>query len=327
MAEGNLMEGEMAEVSAHAKDAAVRMTVEPTDATLGAVVRGMRLAGMTDDEWYATHAAFLDRGVLVFPGQFLTDAEQMDFGRRFGELMIESQPFSNERPDGSLRGRDDPVMQLFRGNESWHTDSSFQPVSAKASILSARKVPATGGETEWADMRAAYEALDEATRERVASLCAHHSLYYSQQRIGAAGDVTAKGLVELHGAAVAVPASGEGEGGASMPGYRQEQVVPLRPLVKVHPETGRPALYIGRHAHDIPGLSEEESRLLLEELVEFGCQPPRVYGHHWQVGDVVIWDNRRVLHRARPWPADEARAMHHTRVAGDPGTETALNVD
>ncbi|MYB35925.1 MAG: TauD/TfdA family dioxygenase [Gammaproteobacteria bacterium] len=326
MTVASLVEVAMAEVSAHAREAAVAMTIEPTDATLGALVRGVRLAAMTDAEWNAIHAAFLDRGVLVFPGQFLTDAEQMDFGRRFGELMIESQPFSNERADGSLRGKDDPVMQLFRGNESWHTDSSFQPVSAKASILSARKVPATGGETEWADMRAAYEALDDGMRHRVASLCAHHSLYYSQQRIGAAGDVTAKGLAELHGAAGPGSAAGEDDGGASMPGYRQEQVVPLRPLVKVHPETGRPALYIGRHAHDIPGLSEEESRLLLEELVEFGCQPPRVYGHHWQVGDVVIWDNRRVLHRARPWPPSEARAMHHTRVAGDPATETALNV-
>ena len=316
----------MADVSAHASEAAVAMTIEPTEATLGAVVRGVRLAAMTDDECNAIHAAFLEWGVLVFPGQFLTDAEQMDFGRRFGELMIESQPFSNVRADGSLRGSDDPVMQLFRGNEGWHTDSSFQPVSAKASILSARKVPNAGGETEWADMRAAYEALDDPMRERVASLCAHHSLYYSQQRIGAAGDVTAKGLAELHGTVGSAQASSDEAEGTSLPGYRQEQVVPLRPLVKVHPETGRPALYVGRHAHDIPGLSEEESRLLLEELVEFGCQPPRVHSHRWQVGDVVIWDNRRVLHRARPWPVNQARAMHHTRVAGDPATETALNV-
>ena len=307
-------------------EAAATMAIEPMDATLGAVVRGVSIARMTDDEWQRIHAAFLHRGVLVFPGQFLSDAEQMDFGRRFGELMIESQPFSNERPDGSLRGRDDPVMQLFRGNEGWHTDSSFQPVSAKASILSARKVPTTGGETEWADMRAAYEALDDAMRERIASLCARHSLYYSQQRIGAAGDLTARGLAELHGTVESSSATGDQGEGATMPGYRQQQAVPLRPLVKVHPETGRPALYIGRHAHDIPGLAEEESRLLLEELVELGCQPPRVYSHRWQVGDVVVWDNRRVLHRARPWPTNEARAMHHTRVAGDPATETALNI-
>lgn len=315
----------MGNLAAEACDAADTVAIDPTDATLGAVVGGVALARMTDDEWRAVHAAFLDRGVLVFPGQFLTDAEQMDFGRRFGELMIESQPFSNERADGSLRGRDDPVMQLFRGNEGWHTDSSFQPVSAKASILSARKVPNEGGETEWADMRAAYEALDDGMRERVASLSAHHSLYHSQRRIGAAEDITAKGLAELHG--VAPPASGAGDDADAMPGYRPQspEVVPLRPLVKVHPETGRPALYIGRHAHNIVGLAQEESRRLLDELVAFGCRPPRVYGHRWQVGDVVIWDNRRVLHRARPWPANEARVMHHTRVAGNPATETALN--
>lgn len=314
----------MAELGAEAN--AEAMAIEPADATLGAVVTGVALPQMTDDEWRAIHAAFLDRGVLVFPGQFLTDAEQMDFGRRFGKLLIEAQPFSNERTDGSLRGRDDPVMQLFRGNEGWHTDSSFQPVSAKASILSARKVPTEGGQTEWADMRAAYEALDDEMRERVGSLSAHHSLYHSQQRIGAAEDITAKGLAELHGTPPA-PGGDDAEA-SSVPGYRPQspEVVPLRPLVKVHPETGRPALYIGRHAHNIVGLAEEESRRLLDDLVTFGCRPPRVHSHRWQVGDVVIWDNRRVLHRARPWPVNEARSMHHTRVAGDPATETALNI-
>ena len=98
---------------------------------------------------------------------------------------------------------------------------------------------------------------------------------------------------------------------------------PLRPLVKIHPVTGRPALFIGRHAHAIPGLDEGESEQLLSDLVDFACRPPRTYAHRWQPGDVVIWDNRCVLHRARPYDYREPRVMRHTRVAGDPATELA----
>ncbi len=96
---------------------------------------------------------------------------------------------------------------------------------------------------------------------------------------------------------------------------------PLRPLIKIHPVTGRPALYIGRHAYGIPGLSEDESKKLLQELLDFACQPPRVLEHEWKSGDLVVWDNRRVLHRARPYDHAEPRAMRHTRIAGDPATE------
>ena len=92
----------------------------------------------------------------------------------------------------------------------------------------------------------------------------------------------------------------------------------------MHPATGRPALFIGRHAHAIPGLSDEESEQLLAELLDFACQPPRLYEHKWQVGDLVVWDNRCVLHRARPWDPSEARVMKHTRISGDPQTEAAL---
>jgi alpha-ketoglutarate-dependent taurine dioxygenase len=191
-------------------------------------------------------------------------------------------------------------MQVMMGNEGWHTDSSYMRLSAKASVLSAHVVPAHGGETEWADMRAAYDALDEAMRARIARLSAYHSLRYSQARIG-------------HVAAV-----------GSSYGFHDEQP-PLRPLVKVHPETGRAALYIGRHAYGIPSLDPDESEALLDELVAFACQAPRVYTHSWKPGDVVIWDNRCVLHRARPYDHREARVMMHVRVAGEPATELAAN--
>ena len=293
------------------------VTVTPTAATLGAIVTGPRLGDLTENQWRTIEAAFHEHAVLIFPGQHLSDEQQMAFGARFGELSIDSLSFGNQRDDGTLRDADDPLMRLFRGNEGWHTDSSFQPVSAKASILSARTVPTKGGETEWADMRAAYEALDVAMRDRIAGLAAYHSLYHSQSAIGEGEDTTAKGLAVLHAGDRSRPAH-------SSTGYRQANSPPLRPLVKIHPVTGRPALYIGRHAYGIPGLDPETSRRLLADLVDFACRPPRVHTHRWHPGDVVIWDNRCVLHRARPWSLDEPRVMHHTRVNGDPATESAL---
>ena len=191
-------------------------------------------------------------------------------------------------------------MQVLLGNEGWHTDSSYMPVSAKASLLSAEVVPAAGGETEWADMRAAYDALEPATRTKIADLAAYHSLKHSQQKAGysdRAGNFT-YGL--------------------------DSDDAPLRPLVKQHPVTGRRALFIGRHAYGIPGLASEESEALLEELLEFACQPPRIWLHEWRPGDLVVWDNRCVLHRARPYDLGSPRTMHHTRIAGDPATESGI---
>ena len=277
--------------------------VEPLDATLGAVVTGVRLAALDDDTWRSIDDAFHEHAVLVFPGQGLTTDEQRAFGLRFGELdsLNESHgyvPIANTERDGSVRPASDPLMAILRGNQGWHTDSSYMPVSAKASMLSAHVVPEHGGNTEWADMRAAYDALDPDLRARVDALTAYHSIVYSQLRAG-------ENLVD----------------GAY--GYDVEEE-PRRPLVKVHPVTGRKALFIGRHAHGIPGLTEEESTALLDELMSFACQPPRVYTHHWTVGDLVVWDNRCVLHRAEPWDWSEPRVMVHTRIAGDPVTEAAL---
>jgi alpha-ketoglutarate-dependent taurine dioxygenase len=286
--------------------------IEPSGATLGAVVTGVAVASMSDAEWTAIEAAFHDHAVLVLPAQHLTEAEQVAFGRRFGELSIETMTFTNCTEDGSLLPPDDPLMRHLAGNEGWHTDSSFQVRSAKASMLSARRVPPAGGETEWADMRAAYDALDDAARQRIADLSAFHSLYYSQARIGMEPAMTAAANARLGGQAT-----------VELPRVHE---APLRPLVKVHSVTGRPALYIGRHAFGIPGLDPEESTRLLDELMEFACQPPRVHRHRWQPGDVAVWDNRCVLHRARPYDPGHARFMVHTRVAGDAATEHSAMV-
>jgi alpha-ketoglutarate-dependent taurine dioxygenase len=283
------------------------LTITPTGATLGAIVTGVDLANLNDAEWAAIERAFLAHAVLIFPDQHLSDAAQIDFGRRFGtieQLVADREivPISNQRADGTLMQDDEFGMQLMRGNEGWHTDSSYMPLAAKASVLSAHVVPSTGGQTEWADMRAAYDALDEGTKVRIATLSAYHSLYYSQGRIG-------------HKAAV-----------GSSYGFHTDDP-PLRPLVKVHPATGRKSLFIGRHAYGIPGLAPEESERLLADLATFACQEPRTYSHAWRPGDVVVWDNRCVLHRARPFDHREPRVMKHTRVAGDPASELAVQRD
>jgi alpha-ketoglutarate-dependent taurine dioxygenase len=279
--------------------------VQPADATLGAVT-GVRIAALDAADWRAIESAFHEHAVLIFPGQHPSHDEQVAFGLRFGELdslvvQTGTVPISNRLPNGKLLEDAHPVKQILRGNEGWHTDSSYMPVSARASLLSAEVVTEQGGETQWADMRAAFAALDPALRERVAGLAAYHSIKYSQAR---AGFATASTREYGYGLA--------------------QDEAPLRPLVKVHPVTRRPALFIGRHAFGIPDLPPDESERLLDELLEFACRPPRVLEHRWQPGDLAIWDNRCVLHRARPYDPEIPRVLHHTRIAGDPATESGL---
>ena len=278
------------------------MRIEPVDATLGAVVTDLRLGSLSEAEAEEVEEAFHEHAVLVFPGQHLSADEQVSFARRFGEIEelfpgYDAVPISTVDRDGEVLAPDHPVMQVVRGNQGWHTDSTYMPVSAKASVLSAQVVPDEGGQTEWADMRAAYDELDDATRERIADLRAHHSIVYSQAKAGFDTSL----------------------------GYGMDEPPQLRPLVKVHPVTGRPTLFIGRHAHAIPGLDEAESDALLDGLLAAACRPPRVYRHEWEPGDVVVWDNRCVLHRACEWDLAMPRVMRHTRVAGDPATESSAS--
>ena len=281
------------------------MNIEPTQATLGATVTGVNLNSLDDEQWRAIEAAWYEYAVLVFPAQHIEEDAHIALGERIGpleELMTNRKavPISNRKADGSSVDLSSDHFQILKGNEGWHTDSTYMPLSARASILAADVVPEEGGQTEWADMRAALDALAPDTRKKIADLAAHHSLYYSQAKVG-------------HQAS-----SGASYG-------LSDQNIPLRPLIKVHPVTRRPALFIGRHAHAIPGLSEEESESLLDQLTDFACQPPRVFAHTWRPGDVVMWDNRCVLHRARPYDYSLPRVMRHVRVAGDPRTEAGIN--
>ena len=280
-------------------DATTQITIEPLPATLGARVTGLRLADLDDATWAVVEDAFHTYALLIFPGQHLSDDEQRAFAGRFGPLEpgLDLARISNVTPEGEIRPPDGEIMHMVRGNEGWHTDSSYMPRAAKASMLTALVVPSAGGETEWADMRAAYDALDDDGRTRVEQLSAHHSIKWSQARAGFTG------------------------GSQFGYGYDVDEP-PLRPLVKVHPVTGRRSLFIGRHAHAIPGLDPDESLRLLDDLLDAACQPPRVHRHRWEPGDLAVWDNRCVLHRARPWDYGEARVVRHSRISGGP-TEIA----
>ncbi len=282
-----------------------RITVVPNDGACGAVVTGVKLDALDDATWAAIYAAFLEHGVLVFPGQHLDDEGQGRFARRFGETEQLSPKqkgpnvaISNQKSDGSVARPDEYQYQILRGNEGWHTDSTYMPLASKVAMLSAIVLPPEDGETEFADMRAAWDALDPDTQKMLSGLSAYHSLYYSQERAGFRHETD--NFYGLHD---------KGE--------------PLRPVVKVHPETGRKSIYTGRHAHSIPGLSEAASEALLDQLLADACQPPRTYLHRWAVGDLVVWDNRCMMHRARPYDGRHPRVLRGTRISGDPASELA----
>jgi alpha-ketoglutarate-dependent taurine dioxygenase len=281
------------------------LTIQPmNDRTFGATITGISLRDLSDEDFAHVHAAFLEYGFLLFPGQFLTEQENVAFGLRFGELEFGGLSMSNQRrvaegEYGEVFDLNSQVMRTNVGNEAWHTDSTYKPLSSKCAMLSAVTVPDEGGETELADARAAYDALDEATKGRIATLSAYHSTQFSQ-----ANDL--------------------GDFPMQKPGTIYDGEAYLRPLVKVHPETGRKSIFVARHAFGIPGLERSESRALLESLTEFVVsEPSRLYTHRWQPGDTLIWDNRCILHRARPYDYSKPRVLIGTRIAGDRASELA----
>lgn len=284
--------------------------VQPLGATLGATVDGVKLADLGDDEWDEIHDAFLRHAVLVFPAQHLSQPEQVAFGLRFGDLetagyKYTAKPGAAGRPrsasgvvelsnvdaeDRVISDPHDPQVEFIAGNDVWHTDSSYKLVAAKASVLSCHEGPRVGGETAFADMRAALDHLDPDRRATVTGRRAWHSLEYSQAVRGVAGVAPAADPTTMEGA------------------WHQ--------MVRHHPETGRPSLFIGRHACAIEGMPLPEAQPLLADLLAWACSPPRVFAHHWTPGDVVVWDNRCVLHRVEPWDLHERRVMWHVRIGG-----------
>jgi len=263
---------------------------------------------LTLEETAAIDAGMAKYGVLVFHGQDITDEQQIAFSANFGEL---EQPgkqsnitkdeerrlgalmadISNLDRDSRLFARDDRRRMFSLGNQLWHSDSSFRAVPAKYSLLSARQIPAAGGNTEFADMRAAYDALDERTKEEVENLICEHSLIYSRGLLG---------FTEL-----------TEEEKANFKPVRQS-------LVRVHPVSGRKSLFLSSHIGTIVGWPVPEARAFIRDLIEHATQREFVYAHKWRQHDLVIWDNRQTMHRARRYDdTREVRDMRRTTVRGE----------
>jgi alpha-ketoglutarate-dependent 2,4-dichlorophenoxyacetate dioxygenase len=276
--------------------------------TIGGEATGIDLRRPPSPAEIAAIEAGMDRhAVLVFPNQDIDDAMQVAFSRHFGpieaavggdltkaeekRLSLDFADVSNLDRNQEIKPRDDRHRLFGLANRLWHSDSSFRAVPAKYSLLSGRIVPARGGNTEFADMRAAYDALDASTQALIEDLVCEHSLIHSRAQLG----FTALSPEE------------------------QAMFRPVRQrLVRTHPVTGRKSLFLSSHIGAIVGWPVPEARDLIRELTEHATQRRFVYAHVWRIHDLVIWDNRQTMHRVRPF-ADtrDKRDMRRTTVAGD----------
>jgi alpha-ketoglutarate-dependent 2,4-dichlorophenoxyacetate dioxygenase len=265
-----------------------------------AEVSSVDLKTVRDEETLARIRAGMDEfAVLVFRDQIWTDAEHLDFAQRLdgrlhtklGISALQKNRFGNEAlgdisnldESGEIMKSDNRRRMYGLGNRLWHTDASFQDPPGRYSMLSAKVVPPVDADTEFADMRAAYDALPDPEKARLEGLRVHHSIAYSRQTLGFEFSETEQEA--LKGA--------------------------VHPLVRTIPRSGRRSLYLASHASRIIDWPVPESRLLLRELIEHATQPRFVYRHQWRVGDLVIWDNRATMHRARPF--DDARYRRELR--------------
>jgi alpha-ketoglutarate-dependent 2,4-dichlorophenoxyacetate dioxygenase len=282
------------------------MIINPIGDGFAAEVSGIDLTRPLADDLIAAIEACMDRyAVLVFHDQALTDDTQREFSRRFGPLEVASgghvttaqdrrlpldmQDASNLDRDQRPFDRDDRRRMFNLGNRLWHSDSSYRPVTARYSLLSGRVVVSDGGRTEFADMRAAYDALDDETKAEVADLVCEHSLMFSRGALG----FTALSDAE------------------------REMFKPVRhPLVRVHPVTGRKSLFLSAHAGSIAGWPVPEARAFLRDLVEHATQRRFVYSHAWRRNDLVIWDNRATMHRVTRFDETQVRDLRRTTIAG-----------
>ena len=264
---------------------------------------------LSRDEVAAVEAGMDRYAVLLFRDQKVTDEQQMAFSLNFGVLedarggnitKAEDRRLPVGMGDVSNLGRDGQPMdrasrqRLFNlGNMLWHSDSSFRAIPAKYSLLSARVVNPVGGNTEFADMRAAYDALDTATKAQIEDFVCEHSLMYSRGSLG-------------------------------LQDYSDEERAMFRPvrqrLVRTHPVTARKSLYLSSHAGAIVGRPMAEARILLRDLTEHATQPRFVYAHTWRPWDLIIWDNRQMMHRVRRYDESQPRDMRRTTIAGDAPT-------
>jgi alpha-ketoglutarate-dependent 2,4-dichlorophenoxyacetate dioxygenase len=265
-----------------------------------AEMRGIGLADVAerDDAYAFVRAAFEAHSVLVFRGQPITNELQLAYSKRFGPLEVakaasrgEGTPFSiltNIEPDGGLVPPGHKEALRARANQLWHTDSCFKDPPALASVLSARAISPVGGETEYASMRLGWERLPEAMRARLADAYAWHDYAHS------------RGKIAPH-----------------LASQRERTTLPpVRWRIRWrNPVNGRDSLYIASHTCAIDGMVEDEAQALIEMLIEHTTAPGHTYLHRWQPGDIIMWDNRCILHRGRPWPDDKPRHVVRTTIS------------
>jgi alpha-ketoglutarate-dependent 2,4-dichlorophenoxyacetate dioxygenase len=289
------------------------LSIRPLDpvsrASFAGEVSGIDITNPLSHADAAAISAGMDRhGVLVFHDQRFTDETQLAFSRNFGaleqatgdiaqgherRLSMDVNDISNLDKNNQLLARDDRRRLFGLGNRLWHSDSSFKAVSAKYSLLSARRIPSAGGNTEFADMRAAYDALDDDTKAEAENLICEHSQLFSRSILGF----------------------------TNFTDDERRKFAPVRQrLVRRHPVTGRKSLFLASHAGAILGWPVPEARAFLRDLTEHATQRRFVYAHVWRQWDLVMWDNRVTMHRARPFNNEEARDMHRTTVACEVST-------
>jgi alpha-ketoglutarate-dependent 2,4-dichlorophenoxyacetate dioxygenase len=273
----------------------------PLGPGFAAEIRGAGLADVvaSDAAYAAVRAAFDEHSVLLFRGQPVTNELQAAFSQRFGALEIakaaslgEGTPFSIltniDRDTGALVAPDHKEALRAKANQLWHTDSCFKVPPALASVLSARTIPPSGGETEFASQRLAWERLPEAQRRRLENAYAWHDYAHSRGKI-------------------APHLASERE---------RSTLPPVRWRMRWrNPANGRDSLYIASHTCGIDGMPRDEALALIAELLDFITLPEHTYVHRWQSGDVIMWDNRATLHRGRPWPGDLPRHMVRTTIS------------
>ena len=275
--------------------------IEPLTPVFGATLTGFSIRhGICDDVIAEIDRALDEYSILLLPDQPVDDNEQVAFTERFGPLE-ETLPgavgagskvarMSNYLPDGRLKDPDGQSALFTRANKFWHTDSSFKPCPAKASLLSAREIAVTGGDTEFASTRAAYETLTEDMKRRVVDLIAYHDIAHSRLKLS--------------------PDAVTAEQRAKMPAVPQA-------MVRVNPRTRRKSLLIGSHICRIDSMPDDEAEALNEELVAIATRPENSYRHAWRPDDIIIWDNRAVLHRGHPYDeVNDRRLMIRTTIAG-----------
>lgn len=282
------------------------ITIKPLHNLFCADIGGVNTAEPMDDATFAEiRSAFETYSVLVFHDQDLDDVRQIAFSQHFGRLEIAGKanpatgtPFARQSnldiKTGAVIPPEDRRMIYQKGNYLWHSDSSFKPVPSLCSLLSARIVPPEGGNTEFACMRAAYDALPDDIKQKLEGLVAEHSLVYSRDTVSI-GSMTPEMRAELPGA--------------------------WQAMLRVNPVNGRKAVYAGAHASHVIGWPREEGRAFIKWLNDFSTQPSFCYSHAWREGDLVIWDNRATLHRATAYDTVRyKRLMQRTTIGGDAPT-------